>query len=115
MAQYAILIYTAAPGGKEELTEDQRKALDAHGAEVESLGGKMLTAFALMPSTTATSVKGDSITDGPFIDAKEVIAGFYVIEARDLDTALAIARRNPAVAMGTALEVRPVESGFAGA
>lgn len=114
MAQYAIFIYSTAPGGKDELTDAEKQDLDDHGATVESLGGKMLTAFALMPSTTATSVKGDTITDGPFIDSKEVIAGFYVLEAPDLDVALAIARSNPAVAMGAALEVRPVESGFIG-
>ena len=115
MAQYAILIYTAAPGGKEGLTEAETQALDGHGATVEALGGKMLTAFALMPSTTATSVRGDAVTDGPFIDTKEVVAGFYVLEAPDLDVALAIARRDPAVAMGAGLEVRPIESGFVGA
>jgi hypothetical protein len=60
----------------------------------------------------ATSIRGDTITDGPFVDSKEVVAGFYVIEAPDLDAALAIARRNPAVLNGGGVEVRPVHSSF---
>jgi hypothetical protein len=52
------------------------------------------------------------VTDGPFIDAKEVIAGLAIIEAPDLDAALAIARANPATQQGGGVEVRPVEGGF---
>ena len=48
----------------------------------------MIMAFALTPRDMATSIRGDTITDGPFVDAKEVVAGFYVIEAPDLDAAL---------------------------
>jgi hypothetical protein len=60
----------------------------------------------------ATSIHGDVITDGPFIDSKEVVAGFYIIEAPDLDAALAIARLNPAVRDGGGVEVRPVHSSY---
>jgi hypothetical protein len=60
----------------------------------------------------ATSVRGDMITDGPFIDAKEVVAGFYVIEAPDLDAALATAKTNPVVREGGGVEVRPVHSSY---
>jgi hypothetical protein len=60
----------------------------------------------------ATSVRADAITDGPFLDSKEVVAGFYVIEAPDLDAALAIARSNPVVRDGGGVEVRPVHSSF---
>ncbi len=56
-------------------------------------------------------VTGDAVTDGPFIEAKEVILGFYVIEAPDLDAALEIARRNPVLGDGGGLEVRPVAQG----
>jgi hypothetical protein len=57
----------------------------------------MFAAYALTPREMATSIRGDIITDGPFIDAKEVIVGFYVIEAPDLDAALALTRANPVV------------------
>ena len=72
----------------------------------------MLMAYALTPRDMATSIRGDTITDGPFVDSKEVVAGFYVIEAPDLDAALAIARTNPVVRDGGGVEVRPVHSSF---
>jgi hypothetical protein len=55
----------------------------------------MAGAFTLHPGTTATSRRGDVVTDGPFLKAKEVVAGFYVIEAPDLDVALEVAAQNP--------------------
>ena len=48
------------------------------------------------------------LTDGPFIDAKEHLGGYLVIEADDLDAALEIAARIPAARMGGAVEVRPL-------
>jgi hypothetical protein len=47
------------------------------------------------------------VTDGPFIEAKEVVAGFFVLEARDLDHAIEIARTNPATWRG-GVEIRPL-------
>jgi hypothetical protein len=72
----------------------------------------MLAAYALTPRDMATSVRADALTDGPFLDSKEVVAGFYVIEAPDLDAALAIARANPVVRDGGGVEVRPVHSSY---
>jgi hypothetical protein len=113
MAQYAMLIYakrsTAEERADEHATED-RRAHDRHADELEQ-SGAMVAAFALQPSEYATSIRGDTVTDGPFIDAKEVIAGFAIIEAPDLDAAIEMARRNPATQQGGGVEVRPVESG----
>ncbi|MEV4624737.1 YciI family protein [Micromonospora sp. NPDC049523] len=114
MAQYAILLFANAPADAADLTPEEQQAHQRHGEDVERFGGTMLAAFALQPSTTATSVRGDVVTDGPFLDTKEVIAGVYVIEAPDLDAALEIARRNPATQQGGGVEVRPVASGFVG-
>ncbi|WP_020575416.1 YciI family protein [Actinopolymorpha alba] len=114
MAQYAILIFANASHDHAALSPEDRAAHDRHGEAVEKFGGTMLTAFALQPAATATSIRGDVVTDGPFIDAKEVVAGFYVIEAPDLDAAMEIARRNPATQQGGGVEVRPVDSGFVG-
>ncbi|WP_129663721.1 YciI family protein [Phytoactinopolyspora endophytica] len=109
MAQYAILIYDKIPTDDAEPRPEDRAAHDRHAKEIEKRNA-MVAAFALEPSTTATSIRGDMVTDGPFIDAKEVIAGFCVIEAADLDSALEIARGNPALQHGGGVEVRPVES-----
>ena len=61
---------------------------------------------------TATTVALDDerslITDGPFADTKEVFGGFYLLEADDLDAALAFAGRIPATRLGGCVEVRPL-------
>ena len=66
---------------------------------------------ALQPSPTATSVRPDAggtfaVTDGPFAETKEALGGYYLVEAADLDQALAIAREVPMRFGG--VEVRPI-------
>jgi hypothetical protein len=110
MAQYAILIYANDSAHAPDATAEDLETHDTHADElVES--GTVVAAFALTPRDMATSIRGDVVTDGPFVEAKEVVAGFYVIEAPDLDAALEIARRNPATQQGGGVEVRPVHSG----
>jgi hypothetical protein len=110
MPQYAMLIYTRPPAADDPPSTHDRRAHDSHAQELEEAGA-MVAAFALQPGAYATSIRGDAITDGPFIDSKEVIAGFAIIEAPDLDAAIELARRNPATQQGGGVEVRPVESG----
>lgn len=64
MAQYAVLIYPSAAG------DGDGEAHDRHAAELAA-SGALVAAFALEPGLTATSVRGDAVTDGPFVDAKE--------------------------------------------
>jgi len=107
MAQYAILLYGPAPADPSNLTPEELEAHARHGEGVERLGATFVSAFGLQASTTAVSVRGDVVTDGPFVDAKEVVAGGYVIDAPDLDTAVAIAKLNPVHQQGGGVEVRP--------
>ena len=108
--KYAMLIYPK-PGSHERLGEEDARALTAEymalRADSRCVGGAHL-----QPGETATTVRrGDSenlITDGPFADAKEVLGGYYVLEASDLDEALEFAQRIPAVRLGGAVEVRPL-------
>lgn len=109
MNQYAILVYAPAPGDPADVSPEDMAAYEQHGAEIEELGGQVECAYALQPSTTATSIRGDLVTDGPFIEAKEVVAGFYVLAARDLDHALEMAKRDPSARRG-GVEVRPLLS-----
>lgn len=107
MDQYAVMIYSPAPADPMTITPDYLALLDAYPAQVEVLGGTIVTGFGLQSSTTATSIHGDLVTDGPFIEAKEVLAGFFILEAPDPDTALRIAKLNPATRDG-GVEVRPL-------
>ncbi len=109
MSQYMILIYEDEAGYETATPELLGEVMEAHNqfaAGVEGLGAKLLGGDALQPVTTATSVRGSDVTDGPFVETKEVLGGFYVIDAPDLDTALAIGKLCPARFGG--VEVRPV-------
>jgi hypothetical protein len=111
MAQYAVLIYAQDSDHAPDATPEDTETCDRHSDELQETGA-MLAAYALTPRDMATSIRGDTVTDGPFVDSKEVVAGFYVIEAPDLDAALAIARLNPVVHDGGGVEVRPIHSSY---
>jgi hypothetical protein len=107
--KYAMLIYPK-PGSHEELEEEQAKAVTAEYFALRDVPG-CIDGGGLQPGETATTVRhgpvDNLITDGPFADTKEVLAGYYVFEASDLDAALEFAQRIPAVRLGGAVEVRP--------
>jgi hypothetical protein len=111
MSEYLILIY-----GDEQAyaaTDDafRQQLMEAHNRFAEQIveqGGKMVGGNALQPTGTATSVRGDVVTDGPFAETKEAMGGYYLIDANDLDQALAIAKLGPAPFGG--VEVRPIMS-----
>ena len=89
---------------------EQRKIREEYLA-IRELPG-VVGGAQLQPAETATTVRVENgetlLTDGPFIDAKEHLGGYLVIETEDLDAALAIAARIPAARMGGAVEVRPL-------
>jgi hypothetical protein len=104
MAQYAVLIYERVPA--EDLPKE---IMDRHIGlpdRIAAQGGKVTAGLGLLPNETATAIRGDLVTDGPFVETKEVLAGVYVLEARDLDHALACAKLTPVVEGG--VEVRPL-------
>ena len=82
----------------------------AYDAEIRK-NGACIASEALQSVQTATTVRvrNDkvSITDGPFAETKEQLAGFYMIEAADLDTAIQIAAKIPPARLGS-IEVRPI-------
>jgi hypothetical protein len=104
MAQYAVLIYERVP--PEELPPEVLAAHEQLPERIAEQGGRELAGMALHPNETATSIRGGVVTDGPFIETKEVLAGVFVIEARDLDHALALAKLTPIADGG--VEVRPL-------
>jgi hypothetical protein len=109
MAQYLILIYESEEGYATASPEDFGATMQAHtrfAEQIPALGGTMLGGNALQPTTTATSIRDDIVTDGPFVETKEALGGYYLIEAADLDQALAISKLCPAPFGG--VEVRPI-------
>jgi hypothetical protein len=108
--QYALMIY-AEPGLDPALPDAER---DAVYAEYFALAddARCIEASRLQSVETATCVRvigGRAlVTDGPFADTKEVLGGFCLIDAADLDEAIELAARIPAARLGGAVEIRPV-------
>jgi hypothetical protein len=111
MPKYTALIYTA------ELTPEQWGASMADYmafGEKAGAAGVIVNGEALQPVTTATTVhvaggKGGEVitTDGPFAETKETLGGFYLLDCRDLDEAIAWAAQIPGAWMGR-VELRPI-------
>ncbi|MGC2191556.1 MAG: YciI family protein [Candidatus Dormiibacterota bacterium] len=107
MAQYAIFLYSPNVDIDEDPEPGELEKHDRYADDLKS-SGTLIAAFPLQPITASTSIRSDGLADGPFIEAKEVVVGVYVIEAADLDDALKTAERNPILTQGGGLEVRPV-------
>ena len=90
-----------------------KKMLEEYGAFTQSIvqSGNFKAGDRLQPTTTATTVQvrdGKMLTtDGPFAETREQLAGYYLVDAKDLDAALAIAARIPSARVGS-IEVRPI-------
>ena len=109
MSQYLITIYEDEQGYADGGPEVWNQVMAAHGRfaeQVAECGAKLVAGAALQPRATATTVRGDVVTDGPFAETKETMGGYYLIDAVDLDQALAVAKLCPARFGG--VEVRPI-------
>ena len=109
--QYLLMIYdeeSRSAGRSKAETEAERKKFDAFGQEFAKAirGGN-----GLQPTSVATTVRvrnGSVLTtDGPFAETKEQLAGYYLVEASDLDEAIAMAAKIPWAPFGS-IEVRPI-------
>jgi hypothetical protein len=108
--KYALLVY-AKPGSYEALSDEQRETVSGqYGALTQD--ARCVESAQLQPITAATTVRvqdGRTLTtDGPFADTKEVLGGYYVFDAENLDQAIELASRIPSAAMGGSVEIRPV-------
>jgi hypothetical protein len=109
MAKYVLLIHGIDEEWAALSPEQTQEAYAAHRRFSEVAGARVLGGEELEPATTATTLRGEMITDGPFLETKEVLGGFYLIEAADLDEAVALARLLPEVNAGhSGVEIRPV-------
>ena len=108
--KYALLIYDT-PDAWAGIDDEERAALMGEYAAVAQAEG-VYGGAQLQPVDTATTVRvadGEALlTDGPFVEAKEFFGGYYLVEADDLDAAVAVAARVPAARLGGAIEVRPI-------
>ncbi len=111
MAEYLILIFgdeaQYEAGGEETFATTMKE----HNEFAASNSAAIRDGKPLQPVATATTIRRQNdgtalVTDGPFVETKEALGGYYLIEAKDLDEAIAIAKQVPAPFGG--VEVRPV-------
>jgi len=104
--KYLLLVY----GEEDELGKVDDLHCLAFDKSIRA-SGHCVASEALQPVATATTVRvregRTAVTDGPFAETKECLAGFYMVEAKDLDEAIRIAARIPPAQVGS-VEVRPV-------
>jgi hypothetical protein len=111
-----LLIMNVNPAVLDALTEEERNEIgEAHGAFIEAIkkSGEMITTQALAePSQTAVvRVRGGQtvVTDGPFVEAKEYLGGFYLVDCESKERAIELAAMIPDTKIeGLGVEVRPV-------
>ena len=108
--KYALLIYPKL-GSHEALGADEYESVSAEYLAFRD-DPRCLGGGHLQPIETATTVRyggGENlIIDGPYADTKEVLGGYFVFDASNLDEALEVAQRISAVRLGAAVEVRPL-------
>jgi hypothetical protein len=108
--KYMLLIYS----DEQALSDTERQECYAESTQLAQQihsSGQYLAANPLQPTSMATSVQVRSgkrlVTDGPFAETREQLGGYFLVEAKNLDEAIAIAARIPMARKGT-VEVRPV-------
>ncbi|HEX5793578.1 MAG TPA: YciI family protein [Rheinheimera sp.] len=108
--KYLCLVYSDENTLHSQPDSPHDSECQAYAEKVQG-SGRMLAAEALQPVSTATTIRVRSgkvsITDGPFAETKEQLAGFYLVEAHDLNEAIQLASGIPAARVGS-VEVRPV-------
>jgi len=108
--KYALLVYVD-PSSLDGMSDRERQALTAEYLEVREAPG-VIGGDALQPIETATTVRVSNgatlTTDGPFADTKEILGGYYLLEADNLDQAIETASKIPSTWMGGSVEVRPI-------
>ncbi|MGI8803340.1 MAG: YciI family protein [Solirubrobacteraceae bacterium] len=108
-----MLLINLGPKARDfrNLPADEQKAFAAAWQAVNQTPG-LTPGNGLQPPETATTVRVEDgrtlTTDGPFVETKEALDGYCILEADDLDAAIEVAARIPATSMGGAVEVRPI-------
>jgi hypothetical protein len=113
--QYLMLVYAAESGWATMTPEQQAAGAEQYARFTQEIkeSGKLLGSNRLTPVASSTTVRVRDgkrvVTDGPFVETKEQLGGYFLIEAKDLDEAIVISARCPGAHHGT-IEVRPVWS-----
>jgi hypothetical protein len=116
--RYMLLIYTREDGLARRSTEEMQQVMNGHFAVMNDARSKgvLEKAEPLANTSTATTVRMQNgtpmITDGPFAETREQLAGYYILNCKDLDEAIAWASRIPTACGGLqgCVEIRPLQA-----
>jgi hypothetical protein len=112
--EYLLLIHGEEKRWAKMSNDERSKIHQAYLDFTQSIvrSGHFRAGAQLQPTSTATTVRekqGKPVTtDGPFVETKEQLGGYYLVDCRDLDEAISIAARIPSIRVGGSIEVRPV-------
>jgi hypothetical protein len=115
MAKYLVLIYGDEQKWADATPQEAEDKHKAHSAFFAAAGPAVLGGHELEPTAMATTLTVGSgerptVTDGPFLESKEGLGGYYLLEAADLDEAISLARLLPEVRESfSGVEIRPVK------
>lgn len=111
--RYLLLIYDNEATWTKFSEDEKRKLMAEYGQFSQDLRarGKYVGGAQLQPTATATSIRVRDgkrvVTDGPFAETREQLGGYYIVDAANLDEAIAVAERIPSARLGT-IEIRPI-------
>jgi len=114
--RYMFLIYTTETAEAAASPEERQEVIDRHRAVMDETArrGILIGAEPLAPTPTATTVRSDTgevvLMDGPFAETKEQLAGYYILDCRDIDEAVEWASKIPTACGGGSgcVEIRPM-------
>ncbi len=117
MAKYLVLIYGDEREWEGMSDQEQQRLVEGHRDLAAAAGSAVLDTRELEPASVATTLRADAAgklttTDGPFLETKEAVGGYYLIEAGDLDEVMGLAARlYESSASHGGVEIRPVAEG----
>ena len=108
MQKYMLILTDNLENFESMTPEDYQKEIELHGKWIEELGDRYHSGEALEEDTKIIKGKELMVTDGPFIESKELVGGFYILMAESLEEATELAKGCPTLRLGGTVEVRPV-------
>lgn len=114
MAKYLVLIYGDERQWAAMPAQERRRLDEGHRGLVAAAGAAVLDSGELEPASVATTLRADTsgsltTTDGPFLETKEAVGGYYLVEARDLDEVMGMAALLYEASAGhSGVEIRPL-------
>lgn len=110
MEKFMLILFDDMEAFGDVTPEEMQAEIELHMKWIEELGDHYDSGEPLMQEAKSISGKDKVVTDGPFIESKELIGGFYIIKAKDLEEATELAKGCPVYNQGGSVEVRQVLS-----